>query len=182
MLKSLKKMLVGSALLAMSGLQLAQATPVLIQDFWSKDKNNQDVKFASFVVDTGKASQSVGSIYQSASWESFTLLGQPVINPGFNFYVEFDISDLSKGFTFIQFDLQDVTKTYNFFGLLNALDNLRYFDVTLANVPYGNPAGLVLSDDDIRTPNATVDAPASVVLLVLGMAAVATRRSRKLSN
>lgn len=182
MLRTVKQMLVASALLAMSGLQLAQATPVLIQDFWGKNSANQEIKFASFVVDTGKATQSTGSIYQSLTWESFTVFGQQVSKPGFNFLVEFDLSDLSKGFTFIQLDVQDVTKTYNFFGLYNAADNLRYFDVTLADLSYGDPAGVVFTDDDIRTPTATVDAPGCIALLMVGVAAVVARRSRKLSN
>lgn len=179
MLKSVKASLLGATLLAISGLQSVQATPVLVQDFWGKDAQNQQVHFARLVVDTKAATQWSGNFYQTTNWQSFTIFGQNVQTPTFNFLAEFDISDLLKGFTFLQFDVTDVNKQYNFFGINLGDINTAYYELRLADLPYTDPQGEVFAGSNVVAPTATVDAPASLGMLAIAATAIAWRRRQQ---
>lgn len=176
MLKSMKKTLVGAALLAMSGLQCAQATPVLVQDFWGKDASNQEVHFARLVVDTQAATQWNGSIFQASSWKSFTIFGNDVQTPAFNFLAEFDLSNLVQGFTFLQFDVTDVNNQYSFFGYSAGSVQTSYYDLRDATLPYSDPESEIFVGANVRSPQATVDSPIGAGLLALGVFGLFARR------
>lgn len=179
MLKSVKASLLGATLLAISGLQSVQATPVLVQDFWGKDAQNQQVHFARLVVDTKAATQWNGNFYQATNWQSFTIFGQNVQTPAFNFLAEFDISDLLKGFTFLQFDVSDVNNQYNFFGINFGNVNDAYYELRLADLPYSDPQGEVFAGSNVIAPTATVDAPTSLGMLAIAATAIAWRRRQQ---
>lgn len=179
MLKSVKASLLGATLLAVSGLQSVHATPVLVQDFWGKDAQNQQVHFARLVVDIEAATQWSGSFYQATNWHSFTIFGQAVKKPAFDFLAEFDISDLLKGFTFLQFDVSDVNNHYNFFGINAGSIDSAYYELRLADLPYNDPQGEVFAGSNVIAPTATVDAPASLGLLAMAGAALLWRRRQQ---
>lgn len=176
MLKSVKTSLLGATMLLVSGLQSVQATPVLVQDFWGKDAQNQQVHFARLVVDTQTATPWSGSFYQTTSWQSFTIFGENVQTPAFNFLAEFDVADLMKGFTFLQFDVSDVNNQYNFFGIHLGDISSAYYELRLADLPYTDPQGEVFAGSNVIAPTATVDAPSSLGMLAITAAFVAWRR------
>jgi hypothetical protein len=162
-------MLSGAALLSVS----AQASPMLVQDFWGTKADGTTELFATLKVDVLDTVQISGDIYETYGWKSFTVYDQEILpaNAYKSFRAEFDMSNLYGGFQFLTFDvLESVSKvSFQYFYDINLGSFYTVLDASYSNV---------FTDDNLTTKSSVVPAPASILLILTGFVALVRRRFR----
>lgn len=180
MYKNVVKMMFGLALAVAGAVMPAQAA-VITQEFWAVDANNQNVKFATLVLDESDMVLDAGN-YVANVWKSFTLFGVelvPPTAPGFLglFQARFDKKNLLGGLDFLSFDLSDPSSSVVFNGFFDRVLGFGGYDL-FAIDSNGNFDGFLLDSGSITTSYSVVNAPATAGLLLLGLFAMQVRRRR----
>jgi hypothetical protein len=162
-------MLSGAALLSVS----VQAQPMLVQDFWGTKADGTTELFATLKVDVLDAVEWSGNTFEAKSWSSFTVFGQEILPLNtFLFEAQFDMSNLFAGLTYFNFDVKEELSNISFSGFYESA-----FDVSFYSVLDGQYSE-IYTDGAFATPTSVVPAPASILLILVGFAALARRRVR----
>jgi hypothetical protein len=162
-------MLSGAALLSVS----AQASPILVQDFWGTKADGTTELFATLKLDVLDSTQLSGDIYEASSWNSFSVFGQEILPLNtFLFVAQFDMSNLFAGLTFFSFDVLEELSNISFSGFYDSAIDVSFYSVL------DGQNSEIYTDGAFATPTSVVPVPASILLILVGFAALVRRRVR----
>jgi hypothetical protein len=159
----LKSILFAAATVVLSSFalpQVAQATPIITQEFLFDDGSS----FGVLSVDINNIDE-FGNVLQ---WEVFELFGM-AMGESFFFIAEFDPADLFAGFSFFSFDVNDASGSFAFQGFWDT--GFGLLDIYTTDGEFVDAGNFVLGEASVNVP-----APGTVFLLLAGMGGLLLRR------
>jgi len=159
--------------------QSAIAGPILTQEFLAEDVNGDVFTVGLIRFDTAQLEEFFPGTGELLQWESFTLFGLEMDASVFFVSLGFNPADIFAGLEFISFDVNDISQTFAFNGYFDLFDQGSAPLLTVVNQTTGD-----FFEFTAFAPGnvSVVPAPASAMLMFIGLAGLLMRRRPQVLN